>query len=256
MEFVGRQVRTPERTSWAAWRSPDERLWHLRVAAEFLTSSLLLAATAPVIALACLLVRLTSRGPVLYTQERLGLGGRRFTIYKIRTMHQDSEPDGPIWSGRGDKRVTQVGRFLRWTHIDELPQLINILRGDMGLIGPRPERPEIIARLERVLPDYGRRLQVRPGLTGLAQVLRGPDTDLGSVRQKLELDLFYLNHRSLWLDLRIVLATIPHVLRFPPKLIAWTFGFPSELIQPPVEEMTVPVSLHVTPAVSEPCSAG
>jgi lipopolysaccharide/colanic/teichoic acid biosynthesis glycosyltransferase len=222
-----------------------------------LFASLLLTATAPLIALASLLVRLTSRGPVFYTQERLGLNGRRFTIYKVRTMYQDSEPNGPIWSVRGDRRVTPVGRYLRWSHIDELPQLINILRGDMGLIGPRPERPEIVNQLERALPDYPRRLRVRPGLTGLAQVLRGPDTDLASVHQKLDLDLFYLDHKGPWMDLRIILATVPHLLRIPPNVIARWFGFPSELVSISLRrEMTVGAGLQVPKVVSEPCSAG
>lgn len=256
MEFIGRQLNTAGKARPTGLQSLHERLRSLVVAIEFLAVSVLLAGTAPLIVLACLLVRLTSRGPVLYTQERLGLAGRQFTIYKIRTMYQNSEPNGAIWSVRGDKRVTPVGRFLRWSHIDELPQLINILRGDMGLIGPRPERPEIVASLKHALPDYWRRLEVRPGLTGLAQVLRGPDTDLGSVRQKLDLDLYYLSHRSAWLDLRILLATVPHVLRVSPSLIAWTFGFPAELLQPSAPADIVPVSLRVASAVSEPCSAG
>ncbi|MGC8644390.1 MAG: sugar transferase, partial [Isosphaeraceae bacterium] len=227
----------------------------LAAVVEFLLVSLLLAVSTPVIALACFLVRLTSRGSVLYTQERLGLGGGRFTIYKIRTMYQRSEPNGAVWSLPGDKRVTPVGRFLRWSHLDELPQLINVLRGEMSLVGPRPERPEIAAKLERVLPDHSRRLQVRPGLTGLAQVLRGPDSDLASVRQKLEIDLYYMDHRSLWMDLRIVLATVPHLLGVPPAIITSTFGFPLELIRPrdlPEISTLSPVNLPV----SEACTTG
>jgi lipopolysaccharide/colanic/teichoic acid biosynthesis glycosyltransferase len=222
-----------------------------------LLASLVLAATAPIIALACLLVRLTSRGPVIYVQRRLGFRGRIFKIHKIRTMYKDSEPDGPRWCVRGDRRITPIGRFLRWTHIDELPQLINILRGDMALVGPRPERPEIAAELERAFPQYQRRLWVRPGLTGLAQVLRPPDSDLATVRQKLDLDLYYLEHASLLLDVRIVLATLLHVLRIPPALIARTFGFPVELIRPlDMGTMDALVRLELPSTVSEPCSAG
>ena len=141
-------------------------------------------------------------------------------------MYVDSEPDGPRWSTPGDPRVTTLGRLLRGTHVDELPQLLNVLKGDMALIGPRPERPEIAARLAHALPEYPLRLSVRPGLTGLAQVLQGPDADLDMVRSKLALDLYYLENRDTWLDCRILLATVPHVLNVPADLIARAFGFP------------------------------
>ena len=138
---------------------------------DFALAAVILLLSLPVIVVAAVMVKLTSRGPVIYTQDRLGLGGKVFTIYKIRTMYLDSERhSGPRWSLPGDPRVTPVGRALRWCHVDELPQLVNILRGEMSLIGPRPERPEFLNQLERALPDYRRRLTVRPGLTGLAQV--------------------------------------------------------------------------------------
>jgi lipopolysaccharide/colanic/teichoic acid biosynthesis glycosyltransferase len=175
---------------------------------EFATALVLLVLTAPVMIAAMLLVWLTSRGPVIYTQRRLGLGGKVFTIYKIRTMCQDSERhSGATWSLPGDPRVTPVGRFLRFTHIDELPQLINVLLGEMSLVGPRPERPEFLPKLEGALPDYRRRLLVRPGVTGLAQVQQSPDTGLESVRRKLNYDLCYVDRMSAWLDLRIIMAT-------------------------------------------------
>ena len=157
MDAVQKQLRNPEVSDQMAARPPK-----LKVLVEFLLALLILLVTAPIIVLVCLIVRMTSRGPVLYTQQRLGFRGRCFTIYKIRTMYQNSEPNGPRWSGRGDPRVTPVGRYLRWTHIDELPQLINVLQGSMALIGPRPERPEIVAELERAIPEYRRRLEVRP----------------------------------------------------------------------------------------------
>ena len=116
--------------------------------------------------------------------------------------------------------MTPVGWFLRKTHLDELPQLINVLRGDMSLVGPRPERPEIVARVEKSLPGYRRRLVIRPGLTGLAQVLQGPDTDIESVRRKLELDLQYIERRSLMMDLKILMATSLHIVNFPNREIA------------------------------------
>jgi lipopolysaccharide/colanic/teichoic acid biosynthesis glycosyltransferase len=172
-------------------------------------------------------VRLTSRGPAIYTQRRVGLRGRPITIYKIRTMYQDCEREtGAVWSTPGDPRVTLVGRFLRWSHLDELPQLVNILLGQMSLVGPRPERPEIISRIEKALPDYLKRLEVRPGLTGLAQVLQPPDTDLGSVQSKLELELQYLDQAGPWMDIRILLATPLHVVGYPRGRIARIFGFP------------------------------
>ena len=131
---------------------------------------MLLLAT-PIIILAIVLVKMNSRGSWIFLQKRLGLRGSVFTIYKIRTMYEDSERDsGATWCVPGDRRITPVGRFLRWCHVDELPQLINVLRGDMSLVGPRPERPEFLDQLERALPDYRQRLAVRPGLTGLAQV--------------------------------------------------------------------------------------
>ena len=137
-------------------------------------------------AVAAIVVKLTSRGPAFYTQIRLGQDGRAYAIYKLRTMTHDCEKlSGPQWSKKGDCRVTAVGRLLRRSHLDELPQLWNVLRGEMSLIGPRPERPEFVPRLERSLPHYRARLHVRPGVTGLAQVQLPPDTDLGSVRRKL-----------------------------------------------------------------------
>lgn len=193
---------------------------------EFLLALLMLIAAMPIIVVALVLVRMTSRGSVIYAQKRLGRKGQPFTIYKIRTMYLDSEPEGARWCLPGDPRVTPVGKLLRCTHLDELPQLVNILQGNMSLVGPRPERPEIIVQLEKVLPRYCRRLDVRPGLTGLAQVLQPPDTDLNMVRSKLDFDLHYVDHWCLWLDIRIILATVPHILAVSPGSIARFFRFP------------------------------
>jgi lipopolysaccharide/colanic/teichoic acid biosynthesis glycosyltransferase len=176
----------------------------------------LLVLSAPLILLAGLLIRLTSRGPVFYSQTRSGRNGRPFTLYKIRTMYHDCEQQsGPRWSRPGDPRVMPVGRLLRKTHLDELPQLWNVLRGEMSLVGPRPERPEFIPQLEQAIPYYRGRLLVRPGLTGLAQVQLPPDTDLASVRLKLAYDLYYVRQHGLWLDLRILAGTVFHVLGMP-----------------------------------------
>jgi lipopolysaccharide/colanic/teichoic acid biosynthesis glycosyltransferase len=193
---------------------------------DFPLAVIILSVTAPVILLSLLIVKLTSKGPPLYTQRRVGRQGRLFTIYKIRTMVQHSEPNGPKWCLPGDPRVTRVGRLLRSSHLDELPQLMNVLRGEMSLIGPRPERPEIVAQLERVLPYYRQRLIVRPGLSGLAQVLNPPDTDLRSVRAKLDYDLHYIDHACLALDFKIALATVLHLLNAPRGLILRLIVFP------------------------------
>jgi lipopolysaccharide/colanic/teichoic acid biosynthesis glycosyltransferase len=183
---------------------------------DFALAAVMLVITAPVILLAFIMVRVTSRGPWLYTQKRLGLNGTVFTLYKIRTMYLDSErKSGPVWCVPGDPRVTQVGRLLRSSHFDELPQLVNVLRGEMSLVGPRPERPEFLAQLERALPNYRGRLAVRPGITGLAQVQQAPDADLFTVRRKLNYDLCYIERMSLSLDLRLILATILKCLGVP-----------------------------------------
>lgn len=201
-----------------AWRLEYKRV---KMALDLIFAAVLLFFTCPVILLSMLAVRLSSPGPPIYSQKRLGFRGRPITIYKIRTMYQDCERQtGAVWSIPGDPRITWVGRFLRWSHIDELPQLYNILCGDMSLIGPRPERPEIITQLEKTLPHYRRRLEIHPGLTGLAQVLQAPDTDFESVRRKLDLDLFYIEQIGPSLDFRIFLATPLHIIRYPTHKIA------------------------------------
>jgi lipopolysaccharide/colanic/teichoic acid biosynthesis glycosyltransferase len=180
-------------------------------------SSILMVLFSPVIGLAALAVWLTSRGPIIYSQERLGLDGRSFTIFKLRTMRHNCEREsGPRWAAlSGDPRVTPIGQFLRATHIDELPQLWNVIRGDMSLVGPRPERPVFVAQLEKALPLYRERMSVRPGITGLAQVQLPPDTDLTSVRRKLACDLYYVQFANPWLDVRLMLSTALGVLGVP-----------------------------------------
>jgi lipopolysaccharide/colanic/teichoic acid biosynthesis glycosyltransferase len=183
---------------------------------DCLLVQVLLLAAAPVVLLAAAAVRLTSRGPAFFLQQRLGLDGRVFKIIKLRTMTADCEKStGPRWSVPGDPRVTPLGRFLRRSHIDELPQLVNVLRGEMSLVGPRPERPEFFANLSQAMPRYGERLRVRPGMTGLAQVQLPPDRDLADVRRKLACDLYYLRRLSPWLDLQILLATAAYLVGLP-----------------------------------------
>ena len=175
---------------------------------EWVLALTLVVVTAPLIALLAALVKLTSPGPAFYTQTRLGRFGRRYLIFKLRTMRHNCEADtGAVWSLPGDARVTPIGQLLRDTHLDELPQLWNVLQGHMALVGPRPERPEITARIERVLPSFRDRLLVRPGVTGLAQMRLPADTDLEGVRKKLAHDLYYVRQVSLWLDLRIAFST-------------------------------------------------
>jgi lipopolysaccharide/colanic/teichoic acid biosynthesis glycosyltransferase len=179
-----------------------------KMTAEWLASLLALVALTPFMALAAILVKASSGGPAFYCQVRLGRNGRPYRVYKIRTMvHQAEAKTGAVWAAQDDPRVTPIGRFLRDTHLDELPQLWNILRGEMSLIGPRPERPEIASQLESVLPNYRKRLHVRPGLTGLAQLRLPADSDVTGVRRKLSYDLYYVRRVSPMLDVRIAAST-------------------------------------------------
>jgi exopolysaccharide biosynthesis polyprenyl glycosylphosphotransferase len=151
--------------------------------------------------------------PIFYSQPRLGQGGRVFKIYKYRTMHQDSEADGDIRpTEENDPRVTRTGRFLRVTHLDELPQFWNVLRGDMSLVGPRAERPELVQSLQRKVPFYRARLLAKPGLTGWAQINYGYVATVRDTEVKIEYDLYYIKHRSLAMDFNIILRTISTVL--------------------------------------------
>ncbi len=172
----------------------------------------LLAVLLPFIALA---IRLESPGPILYRQTRMGQGGRPFTLYKFRSMVADAEADGQArWATSDDIRVTKVGVFLRRSRLDEAPQLWNVLRGEMSLVGPRPERPEFIEELEREIPFYRARLIVQPGLTGWAQVNYGYAATVADAALKLQWDLYYIKHRSAWLDLLILWRTIRVIVGF------------------------------------------
>jgi lipopolysaccharide/colanic/teichoic acid biosynthesis glycosyltransferase len=207
---------------YAPWYVPSKTV------AELPLAFALLIVTGPIILLAALAVKLTSRGPAFYSQRRLGLNGRSFTIYKLRSMVHDCERhSGPQWARVNDPRVTWIGRLLRRSHIDELPQLWNVMRGEMSLIGPRPERPEIVAKLERAIPGYRDRLRVRPGMTGLAQVQLPPDTDLDSARRKLAYDLYYVEAVGPWFDARILAATALMVLGSPFFVLRIVFVMPT-----------------------------
>ena len=160
-----------------------------------------------------LLIYLDSPGSIFYRQERLGLGGRRFCMYKFRSMHVDAEQAGrAVWASEGDPRVTRVGRWMRAIHLDELPQVLNILRGEMSLIGPRPEREAFVTELERTIPFYCSRLAIKPGLTGWAQVNWSYGNTEEDALVKLQYDLYYIRHQSFTLDILIILKTIGEVV--------------------------------------------
>jgi lipopolysaccharide/colanic/teichoic acid biosynthesis glycosyltransferase len=220
----------------------------LKRATDVLIASILLITLAPVMLLVAVAVRLTSRGPVIFKQTRVGLNlrskktdrrsnlanvevpngvdrrdpdrdrrrdqgyGKPFTLYKFRTMKVDAEKHGAQFAVKGDLRVTCIGRFLRKTRLDELPQLWNVLRGEMSLVGPRPERPEFIETLSSEIPNYINRLGLKPGLTGLAQIINGYDNNIESFRRKVNLDLMYLQNCCFWNDCKILFRTIRVVL--------------------------------------------
>jgi sugar transferase (PEP-CTERM system associated) len=160
-----------------------------------------------------LAVKLSSKGPIFFRQTRVGMGGRTFEVVKFRTMFTDAESGGAKWATKNDPRVTKVGMFMRKTRIDEVPQLWNVLRGDMGFVGPRPERPEFVNWLTEELPFYYLRTLIRPGLTGWAQVRYGYGATLAETKEKLEYDLYYIKHMSMGLDLLIMFETIKTILR-------------------------------------------
>ncbi|MGR6009466.1 sugar transferase [Bacillus cereus] len=160
---------------------------------------------APVMLIFSLLIILESPGSPFYLQERLGINGKRFNVIKLRSMRNDAEKNGAKWAEKNDPRITKIGLFIRKTRIDELPQLFNILKGEMSLVGPRPERPMFTEKFEREIPGFKKRLEVKPGLTGWAQVNGGYEI---TPREKLRLDIYYINNSSLLLDFKIILKTI------------------------------------------------
>ncbi|MFC2998780.1 exopolysaccharide biosynthesis polyprenyl glycosylphosphotransferase [Falsiroseomonas tokyonensis] len=173
----------------------------------------LLLLTLPLLLLTMLAIKIDSRGPIFYRQERIGLNNRPFMLFKFRSMVTDAEAGGVArWAIRGDPRVTRIGRFLRLTRIDEIPQAINVLRGDMSVVGPRPERPTFVAQLGEIIPHYHDRAIVKPGITGWAQVNYPYGASVEDARMKLSYDLYYVRRRSLLLDLLILLATVRVVL--------------------------------------------
>ena len=223
-------------------RCLGERTRFIKRLTDIFVSATMLVCLAPVMALVALAVQLTSPGPIIFRQVRTGLNTRRgkrrgenivaalenadnrrendsdrrnetafgkpFVLYKFRTMRTDAEKYGAQFAVKGDPRVTPIGKFLRKTRLDELPQLWNVLKGEMTLVGPRPERPEFIESLSREIPDYLGRLGLKPGLTGLAQIINGYDNDIESFRRKVALDLLYLQNCCLWNDIKILFRTV------------------------------------------------
>jgi lipopolysaccharide/colanic/teichoic acid biosynthesis glycosyltransferase len=204
------------------WYAPVKRV------VELIAALALSVVATPIVTVAAIVVKLSSRGPAFYTQTRVGRGGRNFEIFKLRTMVNNCEAiSGPRWSAPGDPRITPVGRVLRASHIDELPQLLNVLLGHMSLIGPRPERPEFVPVLDKAVIGYRDRVLVRPGVTGFAQVQLPPDTDLASVQRKLAYDLYYIERQSPWLDFQVLLGTLFKVVGIPFRFIQKLLRLPT-----------------------------
>jgi len=200
-------------------RGPGERLYGvIKRGADLLVAGLTLIPLGAIVPLVALLNLVGNRGPLFYRQVRVGQGGRLFSVYKFRTMVTDAEKEtGAVWARAGDPRVTPVGRLLRRARLDEVPQVLNVLRGEMSLIGPRPERPEFVDALAREIPFYRARHAVRPGLTGWAQVRYGYGSSVEDARIKLEYDLYYVRHAGFYLDALIWLKTLAVVLRLQGK---------------------------------------
>jgi lipopolysaccharide/colanic/teichoic acid biosynthesis glycosyltransferase len=240
----------PAPAGWGDWA---------KQAADVVLASLLLIPALPLIMVAAVLIKLTSRGPVFYSQTRLGKDGRPYVLWKLRTMVHNCEAlTGPRWAMPDDPRVIPVGRLLRELHLDELPQLWNVLCGDMSLVGPRPERPEFVPQLDRAIPHYRQRLRVRPGITGLAQVQLPADTDLDSVRRKLAYDLYYVRHQNAWLDLKLIACTALKLFRVPFSLYGPLLGIPhGEAVESAFPSLQRP-EVFVKPTLSQvyPPSAG
>ncbi len=190
------------------WEQRIKRIMDVAVAIFVLAGFL------PLWIFVAIFIKLDSRGPILFSQQRVGKDGKNFKIYKFRSMVQDAErKTGPVWAGERDSRVTFIGRIIRKLRIDEIPQFYNVLMNDMSLVGPRPERPFFVDKLKRKIPLYTRRLRMKPGITGWAQIKAGYDITFDTVRKKLEYDLFYIENVSLRMDLKILLNTIYVMLR-------------------------------------------
>lgn len=190
-----------------SWRGLVKR------AADIVLSAIGVIVTFPVMALIGIAIKMDSRGPMIFKQARVGMRGKTFSMLKFRTMCQDAEAlTGPVWAKERDPRVTRVGHFIRKFHLDELPQLVNVLKGEMSLVGPRPERPYFVSEFRKIIAHYDRRLCVKPGITGLAQLKRGYDETIEDVKKKLRYDLLYVQKVCPLLDVKLLAMTVGSVL--------------------------------------------
>ena len=198
--------------AFEAIRPIDRTYAFIKRAIDIAVASAICLILAPILPIVALAIKLDSRGPILYSQTRVGQSGRTFRIYKFRTMRIDAEANGAVWATKRDPRITRVGGFMRKTRLDEIPQVWNLLRGDMALVGPRPERPEFTATLAEQIPAYDLRHTVKPGLTGWAQVCYRYTSSIRDTRAKVEYDLYYVKHCSPKMDLVIMLRTVKVVV--------------------------------------------
>ncbi|QDT14192.1 sugar transferase [Alienimonas californiensis] len=243
-----------------------------RRAFDLIGGALLAVPLGAVVAVAAIFVRLDSRGPIFYRQMRVGRDGRTFRMIKIRSMRHDAEVGGAQWAGKNDSRITRIGKFLRASHIDEFPQILNVLRGDMTLIGPRPERPMFVDELVQQVPGYELRLTVKPGVTGLAQLRLPPDQTIDDVIAKVAHDVYYIEHMGLNLDFRVSVGTLRLLVReilqacgatgrtayttvktrLPLRTVHQAFGAPCRL---PSMDSVFETARQYTATASLPCAA-
>jgi lipopolysaccharide/colanic/teichoic acid biosynthesis glycosyltransferase len=187
---------------------PGRVNWRIKRALDFTFATLVFIAVSPIVVLLMVLVWVTSSGPALFVQERIGLAGKKFKLFKLRTMIVHAPDVDQRWTAKQDERITPIGRVLRRYRLDEFPQLINVIRGEMSLVGPRPEQPDIVTELEAEIPFYDVRHIVKPGISGWAQVNYPYGSSVSDARRKLEYDLYYMKHYSLFLDLYVVVRTL------------------------------------------------
>lgn len=180
---------------------------------DVILSIIILIIFFPILLLIIIIISLETGRPILIKQERYGLYGKIFLMYKFRTMYNNSETNGPLWTVKNDPRITKFGNFLRKSRLDELPQLINVLRGEMSIVGPRPERPFFMNKIEEKMPEFRQRLNVKPGITGLAQIMYKYTNTVEEAKGKLFYDMEYIKNRSFLFDLKIILKTIPITIR-------------------------------------------
>jgi lipopolysaccharide/colanic/teichoic acid biosynthesis glycosyltransferase len=185
----------------------------IKILSDFVISFIILIVLSPLLLLLTIIIKVSGRGPVIYSQDRIGKNGRPFVIYKFRSMIYDAESHGPLLSGSMEERITRIGKFLRKYRIDELPNFINVIKGDMSVVGPRPERQFFINQIVVRVPQYVELQKIKPGITSWGQVKYGYASDVNEMIERLDYDLYYLKHRSLWFDIKILFLTIGTILK-------------------------------------------